>query len=177
MPHTENTCGSFGGEKCFEYLCLPNGLSSAPRIFTKLLKPALAFLRNKGHIVLAYIDDLYIQGDDASECQEAVAATVAVCSDLGFIIHEEKSDLVPKKEITFLGFKINSETMRISPTKDKIDKTRYRVSQMLHTPLVKIQSLAEVIGILVSNMEISFINSFRVSLIKKHQFFTFTSLH
>ncbi|KAJ8041499.1 hypothetical protein HOLleu_12330 [Holothuria leucospilota] len=41
--------------------------------------------------------------------------------------------------------------MRISPTKDKIDKTRYRVSQMLHTPLVKIQSLAEVIGILVSN--------------------------
>ena len=32
----------------FEFTCLPNGLSSAPRVFTKLLKLALSMLHIKG---------------------------------------------------------------------------------------------------------------------------------
>ena len=34
----------------YQYKCLPNGLSSAPRIFTKLLKPVYSTLHNKGHL-------------------------------------------------------------------------------------------------------------------------------
>ena len=41
----------------FMYIVLPFGISSAPRKFTKLLKPILAFLRRQGIIVLTYIDD------------------------------------------------------------------------------------------------------------------------
>ena len=36
----------------YKYACLPNGLSSAPRIFTKLLKPVYASLRTQGHVSL-----------------------------------------------------------------------------------------------------------------------------
>ena len=32
----------------YEFQCLPFGLSSAPRVFTKLLKPVLARLRHQG---------------------------------------------------------------------------------------------------------------------------------
>ena len=32
----------------YKYVCLPNGLSPAPRIFTKLMKPVLSSLRKKG---------------------------------------------------------------------------------------------------------------------------------
>ena len=32
-------------DKLFKFLCLSNGLSSAPRVFTKLLKSALSYLR------------------------------------------------------------------------------------------------------------------------------------
>ena len=41
----------------YEFVCLPNGLSSAPRVFTKLLKPALARLRD-GVLLVIYIDDI-----------------------------------------------------------------------------------------------------------------------
>ena len=34
-------------QSSFQFTCLPNGLSSAPRIFTKLLKPADSVLRRK----------------------------------------------------------------------------------------------------------------------------------
>ena len=37
--------------KLYQYTCLPNGLSSAPRLFTKLLKPILARIRSLGHMV------------------------------------------------------------------------------------------------------------------------------
>ena len=47
----------------YQYTCLPNGLSSAPRLFTKLLKPVYATLRSMGHLSSGYIDDSYLQGD------------------------------------------------------------------------------------------------------------------
>ena len=37
--------------------CLPNGLASAPRIFTKIMKPIFASLRTMGFINASYIDD------------------------------------------------------------------------------------------------------------------------
>ena len=49
--------------KLYQYTCLPNGLSSAPRIFTKLLKTAYAYLHKLGHLSLGYVDDSYLQGD------------------------------------------------------------------------------------------------------------------
>ena len=43
----------------YQYTCLPNG-SSAPRIFTKLLKPVYSILRGMGHSISGYIDDPYL---------------------------------------------------------------------------------------------------------------------
>lgn len=36
----------------YQFTCLPNGLTSAPRIFTKILKPVLSSLRLQGFTVL-----------------------------------------------------------------------------------------------------------------------------
>jgi hypothetical protein len=41
----------------YQYTCLAMGLASAPRIFTKMLKPAFSTLRKRGHTNVAYIDD------------------------------------------------------------------------------------------------------------------------
>ncbi len=40
-------------------VCLPNGLCSSPKKVTKLLKPALVYLREQG-FASAYIDDLIL---------------------------------------------------------------------------------------------------------------------
>ena len=41
----------------WQYECMPNGLSFAPRKFTKLLKPVFATLREKGHLSTAFLGD------------------------------------------------------------------------------------------------------------------------
>ena len=61
--------------KLFQFNCLPNGLSCAPRLFTKVLKPVYATLRRKGHFNVGYIDDSYLQEDTVSECNDNIFDT------------------------------------------------------------------------------------------------------
>jgi hypothetical protein len=42
----------------YVFTCLPFGLSSAPRVFTKVMKPIVAELRSKGIKIVIYLDDL-----------------------------------------------------------------------------------------------------------------------
>ena len=44
----------------YEFTCHPNGLSCAPRIFSKFLRPPLSSLHKQGHIAVAHLDDLYL---------------------------------------------------------------------------------------------------------------------
>ena len=60
-------------EQLYKFVCLPNGLSSARRIFTKLLKPVF---HKQGHKVMGYLDDSFLIGDKFEECKKSVIATV-----------------------------------------------------------------------------------------------------
>ena len=41
------------------------------RVFSKVLKPVLFFLRHEGHTVIVYFNDSLIQGDNFDLCAEA----------------------------------------------------------------------------------------------------------
>jgi hypothetical protein len=89
----------------YQYTCLPNGLASAPRIFTKLLKPVYSTLRSMGHINSGYIDDSYLQGDSVEECNANIVATGSLMNTVGFLVHPDKSVLSPTQTLVFLGFR------------------------------------------------------------------------
>lgn len=107
----------------YHYTCLPNGLSSALRIFKKLLRPVFFTLHTKGHLSSGYIDDSYLQGDTVEECQQNITDTACLFSRLGFHINPTKSVLTPSHVLTFLGFILNSLQMTVFPTQGKIQKT------------------------------------------------------
>ena len=50
------------GTQLYKYIALPNGLCSAPRIFTKLMKPVYSALRARGLISSGYLDDSFLLG-------------------------------------------------------------------------------------------------------------------
>lgn len=135
----------------YTYTCLPNGLASAPRIFTKLLKPVYSTLRSMGHLNSGYIDDSYLQGDTSKECYKNVVDTVTLFTQLGFHVHPEKSVFIPSQKLTFLGFVLDSIAMTVTPTEDKAQRIRSVCATLLQTQMPTIRQVAEVIGILVSN--------------------------
>ena len=120
-------------DKLYQFTCLPNGLSCAPRKFTKLLKPPLTKLHLAGHIAVNYIDDLYLQGRTYDDCLKNVADTILTFNDLGFVIHPEKSVFKPAQQLVFLGFVLNSVTMTISLTQQKAGELSEICTKMLHT--------------------------------------------
>ena len=98
------------------------GLSSSPRVFTKLFKPFFSALRSQfGHTCLAYIDDSLYLGESYLECEEAILRTVQLFISLGFKIHPEKSIVIPTQVLDLLGFTRNSILMTASLTDKKAD--------------------------------------------------------
>ncbi|CAG2191971.1 unnamed protein product [Mytilus edulis] len=85
----------------YEYTCLPNGLTTAPRIFTKILKVVFSKLRSKGHCNTPYIDDSLLVSKTYAECQKNITDTVKLLDYLGFTIHPDKSVLQPTQVIVF----------------------------------------------------------------------------
>ena len=60
----------------FQYTCISNGLNSAPKIFTKLMKPVYSILRCKGFENAGYIDDTYLKRRTFLDCQVNIANSV-----------------------------------------------------------------------------------------------------
>lgn len=120
-------------DKLYQYTCMPNGLSCAPRKFTKLLKPPLAKLHCMGHVVLGYIDDFYLQGNSYYECVNNVIDT---CNIL---------------DLVFLGFNINSVTMSITLTEEKASKLESLCISLRNNTQPTVQNTAQVIGTIISS--------------------------
>ena len=138
--------------KLYQYTCLPNGLSSAPRSFTKILKPVYSSLRSKGHVNVGYIDDSYLQGDTYEECKHNVQDSVNLFEKLGFLPHPEKSVFEPTQITTFLGFVINSVTMTITLTSEKALKVSMACKKLLAKSECSIVEVSQVIGLLVASL-------------------------
>ena len=73
----------------YQLTCLRNGLSCAPRLFTKILKPVYAHLRELGHTCMGHIDGCMGHIDSENN----VVATVDLFTNLGFTIHPGKIDI------------------------------------------------------------------------------------
>ena len=141
----------------YKYVCLPNGLSSAPpppppRIFTRLMKPVFSALRKKGHQIMGYLDDSFLMGDTFEECEKAVVASVELLTKLGFQIHPEKSRLLPVQVIEYLGFWIDSVTMTVRLTPLKRQKVLSIISEIISSKSLLIRDLAKLLGTLESTL-------------------------
>ena len=86
----------------WQYDCLPNGTAMAPRKSTKLLKPVFAWLRAKGHVSTAFLDDSLLIADSEADCVHNVVDTVRLLRSFRFIIHPDKSVLRPTQSIQYL---------------------------------------------------------------------------
>ena len=113
----------------YQFTCLPNGLSSAPRVFTKILKPVYSHLRSIGHICMGHIDDsLLLVAYSLGSCRKNIYDTVNLFTLLGFTIHLVKSVLEPTQTIQFLRFVIDSVamTVKLPPSKAAKVKSAYQ---------------------------------------------------
>ena len=135
----------------FQFKVLPNGLSSAPRMFTKVLKPVYAHLRQMGHVATGYIDDTFIMSNSCEGCVTSIECTTGLLTSLGFYINTDKSVTIPTQELEHLGFLLNSKSMTVSLTARKKENLLSKCTQLLKARKLTIRAVAELIGLIVSS--------------------------
>lgn len=127
-----------------------NGLTSAPRTFTKLLTPIFAHLRQQGHECFGYIDDTFILADTFQEAENSCKILAHTLDNLGFVIQEDKSVFIPSQQIVFLGFKLDSKAMTVKLTQAKLDKFSRTVQALKSCNRPTIRAVAGLIGLMTA---------------------------
>jgi reverse transcriptase-like protein len=147
--HQKYLCFEFEKQR-YHFTCVPFGLSCAPRLFTKLMRPIMAQLRNIGFTSNQYLDDILAMEMSSEKCSSNVVATCELLQKLGFRIHEGKSQLIPSQIQTYLGFLYNSVEMTISLPMEKRQKVLKVIHKFLSKTKPKIRDAANMIGNLVA---------------------------
>ena len=134
----------------FKFTVFPNGLACCARMFTKFLKPAYAHLRLQGFESVSFIDDSWLNGPSYEECQSNVVASCTLFQKLGFIIHPQKSVLIPVQDMLFRIFVLNSVSMTVKLTPEKVQHISLMCPKLLGNAKPSIQFVSEIIGLLIS---------------------------
>ena len=104
----------------YKFQCLPFGLSSVPRTFTKVFKHVIALVGKRGLRVIIYLDDLLLMHQEKKELTQSFNKVCLHFSDLGFIIKKEKCSTTPFQSIVFLGAFLISINMLVEVPHTKL---------------------------------------------------------
>ena len=133
--------------KLYQFKVLVFDLNTAPRIFSKCMKPVVAFIRLKGIMIIIYLDDILLAARTYHECLCQTNFAIHLLESLGFRINREKSQLIPSQHIPFLGFVVDSTTMTIGLPLEKIASIQsLAVALKESSQPVTLRSLSRFIG-------------------------------
>ena len=133
-------------DKVYQFNCLPFGLSVAPWVFTKTLRPAIALLRELGERLIAYIDDILILAESKEVVVDQVEALIYLLKCLGFIINEKKSITTPTQVIEFLGLTVDSVSMELKLPSEKMKKIHAEARKLADLETIDTRSLSCLLG-------------------------------
>jgi len=138
-----------GRSKYFIFTVLPFGLSPAPRVFTKVLRPLVGFWRGKGIKIAVYLDD-GAGCEDNFEKTSKVAKFVKETLIKSGLVPSDKSIWEPVKILTWLGITVDlNKNMFFIPTR-RIERILSLLEKVLATAYVSPRRLASLTGMIMS---------------------------
>ena len=133
----------------YQYKVLPFGLSLSPWAFTRLVKDLLEKCRVQKTRLHTYIDDWLVLAPNRALCQNQTSSLRSLASNLGFVVNEEKSELTPSQNFTYLGMVFDTLDQTVSPTPARLSALK----DLLHSLLAHRQSTARRLSKALGMME------------------------
>lgn len=132
------------GAEMWRFRALPFGLSTAPWIFTMIMRAALSSLRRRIRLVV-YLDDILVMSETAESAVADTQAVIDRLTELGFFI-SSKSILSPSTQVEFLGMVLNSANMTVSLPSRKAISIAKEARYLLRNPTTTKRKAASFIG-------------------------------
>ena len=144
---------SFDGV-CYEFRVLPFGISTAPRVFTKLMLVPAQTARAQARLCHPYLDDWLLRALSELLARENTQALLDLLTRLGWVINIKKSDLTPSQEQIFLGTRFDTAAGLVSLSPDRITKIRDFALQFLRTARQPALHWLQLLGHLASTVDV-----------------------
>ncbi|KZS10033.1 Uncharacterized protein APZ42_025603 [Daphnia magna] len=119
-----------------------------PQVFNKILKPIIAFLRQRGLRLVVYIDDILIVSHSRETAREVVKQVVGLFESLDFVIQEKKSIREPSQSLKYIGLVINTNTISFCLPTIKKEKLLGQCHKAYSSDSLPLRYLASLFGIL-----------------------------
>ena len=139
-----------GTRRYFTFTVLPFGLSTACFCFTKLLRPFVKRWRSLGHLSFIYIDDGLCALPDKLSAQAASALQRKELRASGLVSNDEKSNWDPAQAGEWLGFIINTISMKFALPEKKVSKLKAILQSALSDGYCSCRYLAKIAGTVMS---------------------------
>jgi reverse transcriptase-like protein len=121
------------------------GDAAAPRLFCKTLRPVVEALRKEGISLFSYLDDFAVRAHSRAVVLRQMNRVAQVLRSLGFTINEKKMQ-PPTRCPVFLGYRIDTRLMRISPRREKVSDLRRDAARLLKAGHTSARRLASFLG-------------------------------
>ena len=142
------------GNRRFQWLVLPFGLNTAPRVFTDVMKALKRWGRRFGILLFQYLDDwLQLNLDRAVLCRQT-EHLVRQCAELGLIVNHEKSEVVPLQQIVFLGDLLDFEQGIILPTASRFQAINDKIFEITRQECAEFRVIRSLVGLLTATEKI-----------------------
>ena len=139
-----------GQLRFFKFLVLPFGLSSACYIFTKLMRQLVKRRRAEGIKCAMYLDDGIGGSSTAYNTASICEKMLRDVSAAGLTINHEKSNLLPTRQGSWLGFIIDTEKMMFFIPSEKIKALLTKIKSTLRFEYSTARNIAKIAGYIVS---------------------------
>lgn len=137
------------------FLALPFGLSTAPRVFTKVMRPFVQAMRQKGIRVLPYIDDFLLMSTSKERSVLDRRTAEELISKLGLTRNTDKGFWEPTRNLIHLGIGIDTERKIFYVPPHKMILLKGAARSLIkyaksHKRWVSAQALAKFVGLAIS---------------------------
>ena len=129
-----------------EFQTLPFGLGSAPRTFTKIMKPVIGLLRRIGMRLMICLDDILLLNQSKDNIQTDIDIMIWLLQSLGLVINTAKSTLQPTQKVEYLGFMLDTNALTLSLSETKLEDLRNDCREAIGKKKTTVRELARLIG-------------------------------
>ena len=136
-----------GQTRYFVSTVLPFGLTSAPFVFTKVMRCLVTFWRAQGIKISVFIDDGLGSADKVQSNIHSVVVKKPL-TEAGFVVNTQKSIWQPQRELTWLGVNMNLEKLCFSIPQTRIEsRILFSLEKIMkNLPYTTARKLAKVCG-------------------------------
>ncbi|VDP55623.1 unnamed protein product [Heligmosomoides polygyrus] len=110
-PGSRNYLSFCAEGRLYRFKALPFDLSSAPYVYTRLIKPVAGYLRKQGIRLVVYLDDWLFIGKSIDELKTHLSVALKLFHHLGLLANRDKSHLTPTQHLEFLGLEIDTSNL------------------------------------------------------------------